>query len=66
MPKKNAVEFLKELRAKARFVSTPVIMLTAHKDQNIMSEVVRQKVKDFLVKPTHPNRLRARIRKYLG
>ena len=66
MPKKNGVEFLKELRAKARFVSTPVIMLTAHKDQSIMSEVVRQKVKDFLVKPAHPKKLRARIRKYLG
>ena len=54
------------MRTKTRFVSTPVIMLTSLKDQGIMSQVVRQKVKDFLVKPAHPQKLRARIRKYLG
>ncbi len=66
MPKKNGVEFLEDLRTKARFISTPVIMLTAAKDREIMRQVARQKVKDFLVKPAHPKKLRARIRKYLG
>jgi two-component system chemotaxis response regulator CheY len=65
MPGKSGLETLKELRAMPRLLETPVVLLTVVKDAQAIREAGVYNVRDYLSKPARPDRLRAKIQKYL-
>lgn len=65
MPQQSGLETLRELKKDARFESTPVIMLTAESDKEMLSLCLDAGAMDYLNKPVDPVELRARIRSAL-
>jgi DNA-binding response OmpR family regulator len=51
MPKKNGLELLKAIRADKELHNLPVMLITAETDRNMVSDAIKHKVNDFLVKP---------------
>ena len=66
MPEKSGLETLKELRAMPKMANTPIVLLTQVKDKQSIREAGVYKVTDYLSKPARPDRVRAKIAKYLG
>ena len=66
MPKKDGVEFLRDLRADDSLKDTPVILLTGFADPQLVRKVAELQVKDYLVKPPDQYELIRRVRKYLS
>ncbi len=54
------------LRAHSRLAGTPLMVLTARADERQRLDLLRQGVQDYLVKPFHPEELRARARNIVG
>ncbi len=61
MPNCTGLEFLKNVRADARFVKIPFILLTAEAEQGQILEAVKAGVSSYVVKPFTPEVLKARI-----
>jgi two-component system, chemotaxis family, chemotaxis protein CheY len=63
MPGMNGVEFVRTVRAPARFPypSVPIIMLTGHGERSRVEEAVRLGVNEYLLKPVSSSALFARI-----
>lgn len=51
MPKKNGIELLKEVRSDKELHNTPVMLITAETNRDMVQEAIDHKVNDFLVKP---------------
>ena len=66
MPNMNGLESLKKLRAHKTLKDTPVIMITAHKTDELLTESFKSGAFDFVIKPIDINELKSRIYKALG
>lgn len=66
MPKMNGIETVKKLRNHNALKDTPVIMITAHKTDEVFTESFESGAFDFVVKPIDINELKSRIYKALG
>lgn len=51
MPKKNGIELLKTIRADKELHNLPMMLITAETDRHMVTEAIKHKVNDFLVKP---------------
>jgi len=51
MPKKNGIELLKIIRADKELHNLPMMLITAETDRNMVTDAIKHKVNDFLVKP---------------
>lgn len=65
LPGKSGQEFLKEIRADARFRLTPVVMITGAGTQARKIEAIEAGATDFLAKPFSHVELAARVRSLL-
>ncbi|MFY0608542.1 MAG: tetratricopeptide repeat protein [Cyclobacteriaceae bacterium] len=61
MPEMDGFSFLSALRADARYVDLPVIMLTALNDEGHKLKALSLGVDEYLAKPFSPNELLARV-----
>lgn len=66
MPEKDGLEMLQEMRQMPKLRDTPVVLLTVVRDKNAIRNAGRFGVTDYLSKPAKPDRVREKIRKYLG
>ena len=65
MPNLNGLDLLKKLRATAKFVSLPIIMVTSEAAKYNVIEAVKAGVNDYLVKPVTEKSLEEKIRRVL-
>ena len=65
MPNMGGVQVLQELRADARFKSTPVVMLTAEKGQTTVAAVAAYGVNGYILKD-QPKEMKARLQQLLN
>lgn len=65
MPRQNGIETLMKLRADPTFLNTPVIMLTAVKDNKKLNSLLAQSKTDFMAKPFMVEMLRKKVREAL-
>ena len=66
MPEKNGLETLQEMRRIPKLRDTPVVLLTVVRDKGTIREAGKHRVQDYISKPAKPERVREKIRKYLG
>ena len=66
MPGLDGLGVLKGLRSTPETRDIPVCLLTVSKDPEVLRGAVEYGVTDYLSKPANPNRLREKVRKYLG
>lgn len=64
MPKKDGLELLKEIRTFSDLRDTPVIMITAKGETDVVARVIQPKVVDFVVKPFEIDTLVKRVTKW--
>jgi DNA-binding response OmpR family regulator len=65
MPVMNGVEMLERLKGDADLKNIPVIMLTAESGKENVMNIVKQGVKDYMVKPFKGEELIERVRKLM-
>lgn len=65
MPGMSGIEVLKQLRKEKLTQHTPVIMLTAHGDKELVRECLTYGITDYLIKPYDPDKLAEKIRSAL-
>jgi DNA-binding response OmpR family regulator len=65
MPVMNGVEMLERLKGDADLKNIPVIMLTAESGKENVMNIVKQGVKDYMVKPFKGEDLIERVRKFM-
>mgnify|MGYP003969532105 FL=1 len=51
MPKKNAIEIVKEIKSQALYSNIPLMILTANQDRQLKLKSLNLSIEDFLVKP---------------
>ncbi len=66
MPDTDGLEVLRELRANEETRETPVLLVTACADPDVMSEASRLGATDYLTKPVDGATLKARVGALLG
>lgn len=66
MPEKDGLETLQEMRQMPKLRDTPVVLLTVVRDKDAIRVAGRYGVQDYIAKPAKPDRVREKIRKYLG
>lgn len=67
MPNMNGIEALKALKADDRTLNIPVIMLSAHDDENLMMEAMNAGAARYLVKSTlDPDAIVAIVKQVIG
>ena len=66
MPKKNGLEVLRRLREVPRTSAIPICLLTVLQDPAEIRQAAKFGVVDYLSKPADPQRLKEKVRKYLG
>ena len=54
MPKKNGLEFLREVRAHGQFKGIPFILLTSESERDQVTEAILAGVSQYIVKPFSP------------
>lgn len=54
MPNLTGLEFLKQIRANARFAKTPFILLTSETERDQVTEAILAGVNQYIVKPFSP------------
>ncbi len=62
MPKQDGLETLRAIRSDQRFELTPVLMLTAETDKEMLSRCLDAGAMDYINKPVDPLELQARMR----
>lgn len=65
MPRMNGSELLHFVRENEKIKDTPFIMITAQDDKELVVKLLKQGVKDYIIKPVSIDVLIARIRKVL-
>ena len=65
MPKLDGLSFVKELRSKAQYKNTPVIMVTSEAAKYNVLQAISAGVTDYVVKPIQGNVLWDKISSYL-
>ncbi len=66
MPEKDGLETLEEMRQMPKLRDTPVVLLTVVRDKDTIRVAGHFGVTDYISKPAKPDRVREKIRKYLG
>ena len=61
MPKMNGLQMLEMIQDEPEIRDIPVIMLTAHSDQNNIDIAASYGIQDYITKPFEPFELRERI-----
>ena len=61
MPEMSGFEVMKEIRQKSKLKDIPVIFVTAHATEKLVTEAVQYGAADYLVKPFEASLLRAKI-----
>jgi DNA-binding response OmpR family regulator len=61
MPRKTGIEAVQELRADARFASTPIIAITAHARSFLPSDILRAGFDQIIFKPFDFAEVEARV-----
>lgn len=65
MPIMNGIEMLEKLKIDESVKDIPVIMLTAESSKDIVVQIIKLGVKDYISKPFQPEQLIERVKKYL-
>lgn len=65
MPRMNGFEALKRLRQDSQWDKTPVVMLTAHEEQETHLRGFELGITDYMTKPIAPTMLRTRVERLL-
>ncbi len=66
MPEMNGLQMLERLRATPGLGDVPVVLLTASRSTDLVTQTARFGVKDYLSKPARPANIREKVKKYLG
>ena len=66
MPFMNGLEVLKTMKKNSRLAQTPVIACTAVDDPNMVREIIKMGVNDYMVKPIEKETLVQKISKLLN
>ncbi|MBL4638756.1 MAG: response regulator [Proteobacteria bacterium] len=66
MPIMNGMEFAKEVRARADYKFTPILVLTTESSAEIKQQGREVGVTGWIVKPFNPDQLAAVVKKVLG
>lgn len=66
MPEMNGIEFLRALKANARYAGIPVIMLTTESERRKMIEAIEAGASHYLTKPFQPETLATKIVQVTG
>jgi two-component system chemotaxis response regulator CheY len=61
MPNVSGLDFLRKVRADARFAKLPFIMVTAEAEQHQVVEAIKAGVSNYVVKPFTPDQLKDKI-----
>jgi two-component system, chemotaxis family, chemotaxis protein CheY len=61
MPNMSGLDFLKKVRADARFAKLPFILVTAEAEQHQVVEAIKAGVNNYVVKPFTPDQLKDKI-----
>ncbi|MBI4389329.1 MAG: response regulator [Nitrospinae bacterium] len=62
MPKMTGIEFLKAVRADAKYKAIPFLMVTSEADKEKIMEAVQAGVSQYIVKPFNANQLEEKIK----
>jgi len=65
MPRLNGLEACQQIRALPGYADVPVVMLTGHSEEIVVTYARKIGVSDFIAKPFRPNALLARLAPYL-
>jgi len=65
MPEINGIELCQRIRSLPRHEHTPVIILSAFSDADIIQQSFAAGANDYLVKPIDPQELEARAKEYM-
>lgn len=65
MPEADGYEVMRALRAHEHTRHIPIIMLTAHRDEELAARSFEQGADDYLTKPLSPALLRGRVKTWL-
>lgn len=57
----SGTELVKIIRENPDFKETPIVFLTSESSSELLKEAIKLGIKDFIVKPFNPRKLRARI-----
>ena len=63
MPVMNGQDLLEKVRAEERWKDTPVIIMSALRDKEIVQKLMKLKISDYMVKPITVDQLTERISK---
>lgn len=66
MPEATGDRLARELRSRAEFIDTPMVLLTAKTDQSLRVELLRMGATDYVMKPFSAEEVRARIRNLIN
>ena len=66
MPGMNGIQVLTEIRKDPSFRTTPVVMLTAQGDTNLIMQAQELNATDFMTKPFEVKEILALIRQYVA
>lgn len=66
MPHFTGEMLLRALRSDARFSELQVVMLTSHRDPELITRLVDRGLNAFLLKPLNPEHLLATVKELLG
>lgn len=61
MPNMSGLDFLKKVRADAKFKHLPFILLTAETESHQVAEAVRSGVDNYIVKPFTPDTIKKKL-----
>lgn len=61
MPDCNGVEFLKKVRAQAKYAKLPFIILSSEIEKNFLLEVAREGASNFIAKPFDDNDMKTKL-----
>jgi two-component system chemotaxis response regulator CheY len=64
MPKKDGLEFLKELKSDDKYKFIPVLMLTTESQVTMMQEAKKLGATGWIIKPFQPDQLLGFIKKF--
>ncbi|CAM3030056.1 response regulator [Legionella worsleiensis] len=66
MPVMNGIEMLEKVKSDPAVKDIPVIMLTAESSKDVVVQIIKLGVKDYISKPFQGDQLMERVRKYLS
>ncbi|KTD32379.1 two component response regulator [Legionella moravica] len=66
MPVMNGIEMLEKIKADPSVKDIPVIMLTAESSKDVVVQIIKLGVKDYISKPFQSDQLMERVKKYLA